>query len=182
VLWNSHHARSNQRPQAHANRAWSTRAPLSEYECIREEPRGGPSEPHLLQMLFSRSPTPCKGAANPRTTQNRAVDVGEEDAIGAQMSAPAAQNSVLLAWGFFASREDLFGTPQDHCVFSDSVSSPLTSVFSAAGGSRDESSHALWLRPHGCSVSSPLTSVFSAASGSLDERTHLPCSVKPSLC
>jgi hypothetical protein len=62
--------------------------------------------------------------------------------------------SVLLTSRFFASREGFFATPEHRCAFRDSVASPLTSAFSAAGGGRDEAPHTRWLRPSGCSVSS----------------------------
>ena len=51
-------------------------------------------------------------------------------------SPPASVASVLLTWDFFASREDFFATPEHRYAFSDSVASPLTSAFSAAGGGR----------------------------------------------
>jgi hypothetical protein len=76
----------------------------------------------------------------------------ESDNDTTQPSVFSPLPSVLLTSRFFAGREDSFRTPEHHGVFSDSVFSPLTSAFSAAGGWRDESPHTLWLRPSGCDV------------------------------
>jgi len=65
----------------------------------------------------------------------------------------------------------------------DSVSSPLTSAFSASGGWRDESPHNLWLQAVRlpCVLpSSPLPSVLSAARGSPDKDARIGAVAKES--
>ena len=59
----------------------------------------------------------------------------------------------------------------EHCVFSGSAASPLTSAFSAAGSCRDESPHTLWLRRRGCPKKVVLClATFICAGGSLSVR------------